>query len=168
MNGILMQNTLLKRVEAQVESQVPPAVRENYMKIVVSGMKYAMKDGANSIIASLKQSKDPLGDSVKGAINIVGLLRKAAKGTMPVNAMIPAAMTLLLQALDFADKTGILKVGQAEVDKATKMFMETILPLLNVPPEKMNAMMQQVHDLMRDPAKMAQLKEQQSGSAQLG
>ena len=165
MQGLLMENTLLKQVEAEIERKIPENARDNYMKIVVSGMRYAMDKGPNSILATLKNSKDPLGDAVKGAINIVGLLRQASKGTMPIHARIPAAMTLLLQALDFADKTSILKVGQAEVDKATQMFMETILPLLKVPPERMRAMLDQVHNTMRDPTKMASYMEQQNGAA---
>lgn len=165
MQGLLMENTLLKRVEVEIERNMPENVREDYMKIVVSGMRYAMNKGPDSILATLKNSKDPLGDAVKGAINIVGLLRRASKGTMPLNAMIPAAMTLLLQALDFADKTSILKVGQAEVDKATQMFMETILPLLKVTPERMRAMLDQVHSTMRDPTKMASYMGHKNGAA---
>ena len=164
MNGLIMQNTLLKQVEAEVEKKVRPIHREAYMKIVVSGMKFAMDKGPQGILASLKQSKDPLTDCVKGAISIVGLLRRAAKGKMPIGAVIPAAMTLMLQALDFADKMGLLKVRAAEIDKATKLFVETLLPLMNVPPEQVAQMTEQVHTIMRDPDKMQQIKEFQNGN----
>ena len=168
MTGLLIQNTLLKQAEDRVEKTVPPAQRDNYLKIVVAGMKYAMDKGPEGLLASLKDSKDPLADSVKGAIAIVGVLRGNAKGTMPLEAMIPATMSLMFQALDFAEKMNLLTVTETELDKAAHMFMDTILPLLNVPKAKLDESMDQVHGIMRDPDKMAQYKGQQNGAAKLG
>ena len=124
MTGLLIQNTLLK----QAEDRVAPAQRDNYLKIVVAGMKYAMDKGPEGLLASLKDSKDPLADSVKGAIAIVGVLRGNAKGTMPLEAMIPATMSLMFHALDFAEKMKLLTVTETELDKAAHMFMDTIMP----------------------------------------
>jgi len=168
MTGLLIQNTLLKQAEDRVEKTVPPAQRDNYLKIVVAGMKYAMHKGQDGLLASLRDSKDPVSDSVKGAIAIVGVLRGNAKGTMPLEAMIPATMSLMFHALDFTEKMKLLTVTEAELDKATHMFMDTILPLLNVPKAKLDESMNQVHDFVRDPDKMAKYRGQQNGAAKLG
>ena len=168
MTGLLIQNTLLKQAEDRVEKTVPADQRDNYLKIVVGGMKYAMDKGPEGILASLKDSKDPLSDSVRGAIGLVGALRAKAQGTMPLSAMVAAAMTLMFHALDFAEKMKLLTITEAELDKATHMFMDTILPLLNVPKAKLDESFSQVHDIMRDPDKMAQYRGRQNGAAKLG
>lgn len=165
MNGLLIENTLLKQTEASVEKTVPAAERDNYLKIVVAGMKYAMFKESGSVLASLKNSKDPLSDSVKGAIAVVGALRQSAKGTMPLKPMVAAAMTLMLHALDFAEKMKLLTVTPDELDRATHMFMDTLLPLLKVSPEVVNASLNQVHTFMRDPDMMAKYKGYQNGAS---
>lgn len=158
MAGLITSNTLLKQAEGQIEQRLKGGVRESYMKIVVAGMKYALKDGPKSILAQLKDSQDPITDVVKGAIGIVGLLRRAAKGSMPIDALIPAAMVLVLQGLDQAEKFGLLKVGKPEIDQATQLFVETLLPQLGLTPEKLAQMNGRVQKLMADPEQMAKLR----------
>lgn len=159
MKGIVSSNSLLKQVEAQIEQGLKAGVRENYMRVVIAGMKFALKDGPNGILAKLKSSKDPVADIVKGAISVVGLLRRAAKGAMPGGAMVPAAMTLTLHGLDYAERIGILKVDKAVVDQATQLFAETMLVVMGVSKDQLNKMTNKVHGLMQDPAQMAKLQQ---------
>lgn len=157
MKGILAQNTLIKQVETQIEQRLRAGVRESYMKIVVAGMKYAMNGGDKSILAQLKDSENVVEDAVKGAIGLVGVLRRAAKGVMPVDALIPAAMTLMLEALDYAERAGLITVDKAMIDQATQLFVETLLPKLGLTPQKLGEMTQRVHGIMSDPDRMAKL-----------
>lgn len=157
MKGILAQNTLVKQVEQQIEQRLKAGVRESYMKIVIAGMKYALNKGDQSLFAQLHGSKNVMEDCVKGAIGIVGVLRRASKGAMPADAMIPAAMTLMLEALDYAERAGMLKVDAAMIDEATQQFLNTLLPLLGLTPQKIAQMTAQVHGVMQDPDKMAKI-----------
>lgn len=158
MKGVIAHNSIVKQVETKIESQLPDGVRANVQKIVVAGLKYAMKDGADGLLGHLKGSQDPVGDIVKGVIAIIGLLRKAARGAMPQNAMIPAAFILVLQGLDFAERAGILKVTNEEVNTATKLFANTLLPHLGVTPEKMGQMAGTATQIMNDPMKAGQMQ----------
>jgi hypothetical protein len=157
-NSANIANPLLKQAEQYIENNLKPELRNDYMKIVIAGLKVGLDKGKDSILASLHQSRDPITDCVKGAIGVIGLLKRRAKGTMPVKAMIPAAATLMLQALDYADKAGIVTVGKDELDQATQLFTETILPFVGVSHDQMAKLTQQVHGIMGDPAKMAALK----------
>jgi len=156
--GLIAQNSIIKQVEASIEQRLKDGVREPYLKIVTAGMKYAMKDGPKGLLAQLKDSQDPITDAVKGVIGIVGLLRRSAKGAMPVDAMIPASMVLILHALDFLDRVGVVKIGKAEIDEATQLFMETIMPILGITPENMQHIAGKVNDVMQDPDQMRQLQ----------
>ena len=109
--AILMENGLLQAAEQKIESALTPENRVDYMKIVVAGMKTALYKGPNGGLASLTKSKAPIQQCVSGAINLCMMMKQHATGTMPVKALVPAAMTLMLKGLDFLDKTGTVKVG---------------------------------------------------------
>lgn len=149
---------ILDAAEQRIESQLTPETRENYLKIVIAGMKAGLDKGPDSIMASLKTSQDPIADCAKGAIGIVLILRRQAKGIMPIKAMIPAAMTLMLKALAFADKTGIVKVGNDELVRATNIFSHILMGKIGVTPQMIQTALVKVHGLTQDPVAMEQMK----------
>lgn len=147
-------NKLLAQVEQKVESQLLPGTRDDYLKIVVSGLRVGLKNGPQGIMASLRQSRDPVHDCAVGAVKLVLMLWHQSRGTMPVKAMPPAAMTLMLQALDFADRTGIQKIGVPEIDRATRLFATELFKLWNIDLSKFKGIARKVHDLTQDPTAM--------------
>lgn len=153
-----MGQSVLDAAEQRVESQLTPETRESYLKIVVAGMKAGLADGPNSILAGLGKSKDPVADCAKGAIGLVLVLKHQAKGIMPVKAMIPAAMTLMLKGLAFADKIGVVKVGSDELVRATHIFADALLHKFGITPTMMQTAMAKVHGLTQDPVALEQMK----------
>lgn len=151
---------LIDAAEQKVESQLTPETRESYLKIVVAGMKAGLANGPNSILAGLQKSKDPVADCAKGAIGLVLILKHQAKGIMPVKAMIPSAMTLMLKALAFADRTGVVKVGPDELARATTIFKDAFLAKFGVTPPMLQTAMTKVHGLTQDPVAMEMMKRQ--------
>ncbi len=147
----LLNNSLLEATEEKIESNLLPDVRTDYLKIVVSGMHAGLAGGPKSILAKVKDSKDPIHDCAAGAVGLVLLLYKHTKGTMPIKAMVPAGMTLMLHALDFASKLGA-KIGNAELDRATRIYANTMFKNLGITPQ----MLQKGHDniaaAIKDPA----------------
>ena len=156
--SILLNNKILETAEQTVEAKLTPENRANYMRIVVAGMKTAMHGGAAGILGGLKQSKDPITDCAVGAINLVLLLRRQSRGTMPVKAMVPAAMTLMLQALDLADKAGIVKVGNDELVKATHIFTNHLFAAFKITAPMLQNAATNVHAITQDPTKMEAIK----------
>lgn len=152
-----IQNNVLQAAEQKIESQLTPANRADYLKIVTAGMKIALQGGPKSILAALSNSKTPLQDCVHGAINLCGLMWKQSRGTMPIKAMVPAAMTLLIQALDFADKSGIVKIGAPELVQATHMFTDVLFAKLGISKAMLHTAAGKVHGLIQDPAQLAKL-----------
>ena len=160
LNKAPANNALISQAEKKVESEVPADMKDAYSRIVVAGMTLAMNGGPKSLLASLKQSKNPMNDVVKGAIGILGIARKQSSGQMPVRAMIPAGMTLVLHGLDFAEKVGVMKVGKEEIAQAAQLYADTILPLMGATKQKLAALGKNVHGAMQDPAKMQMIKAQ--------
>ncbi len=155
--AILLNNKLLQAAEQKVESGLQPDTRGDYMKIVVAGMRVALSDGPNSIMASLRHSRDPVGDAAVGAINLVMLMRKQSRGTMPAKAIPPAAMTLMLQALDFVDKSRIKRISAPDLDRATHIFTNHMFTVNGITPAMLRSMAVKVHGVTQDPTHMEML-----------
>lgn len=146
-----LKNPLLNAAEQKIESQVLPANRQSYLKIVVAGMHAALDKGSAGILASLRQSRDPVSDAARGAVSLVLILRKQARGVMPLKAMVPAAMTLMLTALDFAEGAGLVKVDQNVLVRATHIFTNDIFARFHITPQMLASATQKVHALTQDP-----------------
>lgn len=150
--SILLNNKLLQAAEQKVEAGLTPANKDNYLKIVVAGLRVALDQGPDGLMASLKKSRDPVSDAAVGAVNLVFLMSKQSRGTMPPEAMVPAAMAIMLQALDFVDKARITKVTAKKLNRATKIFTDRIFAAFKITPEQLKAAGGKVQTLMQDPA----------------
>ena len=150
---------LLNRIEQQIESQLTPDNRQNYLKIVTAGMAAAMEGGPNSLMASLKQSQDPVAECAKGAVALVLILRKQAHGIMPERAMVPAAMTLMLKALGFAQRMKLIPpVDAATVERATHVFTDFLLARVGISKQQLAGMAQAVDRKLQDPDAVQQMR----------
>jgi hypothetical protein len=150
-----LSNSLLQQAEDKVESGLTPENRANYMKIVVAGMHVALDKGPQGLLAGLAKSQDPISDAAKGAVSLVLILRQQARGVMPLKAMVPAAMTLMLKALDFADRSKIVRVGNAELVRATHIFTDTMFARMGITKQGLANAASKVHAITQDPQAMA-------------
>lgn len=155
--SILLNNKVLQAAEAKVEAGLTPDNRDAYHKIVVAGLRVALDKGPNGILASLKQAQDPVMQCAAGAINLVMLMRQQSRGTMPGQAIPPAAMTLMLQALDFVDKAGIQKIGVKDLVRAGHIFLNHLFTVIKVTPAMLQNMAARVHGITQDPTAMEML-----------
>lgn len=149
-----LSNPILQQAEDMIETHLTPDNRQNYMKIVAAGLHVALDGGPDSLMAKLRQSQDPVADAAKGAVSLVIILRKQAKGVMPVPAMVPAAMTLMLTALDFLGRSKTAEIGQAELVRATHIFADTVFARFNITKQGLSNAAARVHSLIQDPQAM--------------
>ncbi|MGD0109686.1 MAG: hypothetical protein ABSC06_37525 [Rhodopila sp.] len=154
MAGGALSNPLLQQTEDKVESGLTPENRANYLKVVVAGLHIALDKGPNGLLASLAKSQDPVADAAKGAVSLVIILRKEAHGVMPLKAMVPAAMTLMLKALDFVGRSKIAAVGQPELVRATHIFTDTVFARFGISKAGLANAAQRVHAITQDPSAM--------------
>jgi hypothetical protein len=150
-------NPLLQQAEDKVESGLTPENRANYMKIVVAGMHVALDKGPNGIMASLGKSQDPIADAARGAVSLVIILRQQAHGIMPLKSMVPAAMTLMLKALDFVDRSKIAPVGNPELVRATHVFTDTMFARMGITKAGLANAATKIHAITQDPQAMAKI-----------
>jgi hypothetical protein len=150
-----MSDPVLQASEDKIEGGLTDANKPNYQKIVVAGMAAGLARGPDGILASLLKSPDPVRDAARGAVALVLILRRDAHGVMPLKAMIPAAMTLMLRALDFVNRAGKVKVGTPELVRAIHIFTNEMFGKFGITPAMLHSATQRVHDIMQDPNSMA-------------
>lgn len=150
-----MKNPLLQEAEQKLEAGIAPDTRENYMRVVVAGLAAGVAGGPNSLLAKLRKSPDPVKGAARGTVALVLILRRdTKKGVMPVKAMVLAGLTLMFHALDFIDRTGVVKIGKPELDRAAHIFTNDLFGAFNITPPMLRRLSAQVHAVTQDPEKM--------------
>ena len=156
--SIINENNVIQMAEQKIESGLLPHVREAYLKIVIAGMKVALNKGPNGGLASLAKNPDPIKAAADGAANIVVGLKHQAKGVMPMKAMVPAGLTIMLKGLAFIDKAGTVKIGNDEVAKATTIYTNHILQAMGITGSMLKHAVVGIHGIINDPAKLEAIK----------
>lgn len=148
-----LSNPLLAQTEQAIEAKLTPANRVDYMKIVVAGLHIALDRGANGFLAKLKGAADPVADVAKGAVDLMMVMKKEARGVMPTDAMVPAGLVLMLHGLGFIERTGV-KIAEPELDRATQLFANNYFHRIGVTPAMLENATRKVHQIAQDPDAM--------------
>lgn len=156
--AILLNNKILDATQDQVEATLTPDIKDDYIKVVASGMKLALDKGGAGLMGRVKASKDPVAEVARGAVTIAIGLRMHSKNTMPLRAMVPGAMTLMLQGLDILDKSKRVPIGAEELNRATAIFGTQLMKYAKVTPKMLNHAAGVVNGIIQDPDKMEKIK----------
>jgi hypothetical protein len=155
----MLKNPILQQAIEGIEQGVRD--REVHDKVVKAGTQVLY---AKETFAKLIDNIDPdenLVDQAIGAVMLVltGLADKA-RGTLTAPSMVTAGMALTLDAIDFLEQAGMLKVDNSTLDEATTKFLNQLLPKLGMTPAKMGEVLEQVKGTMADPRRMQQYQQQ--------
>lgn len=159
-----MQNEMIIKAEAAIDSKVPPADKKMYDKIVLAGMKVMFEDKQMhaQLLQGLQQSPE-VKTVVDGIIGILGILFQESRNTMPPGPMVLAGQSLMMEALDFMEEADMIEVTPDVLDEATQLYIETILPKIGLDPKTLAAKMGEAQGVLNDPQKVAQFKQTQGG-----
>jgi hypothetical protein len=153
----MLKNQLLQQAQAKIDGLVTD--KERYTKLVSAGVKTIYDKGIFAQLSkALADSQDPVSDVAKGIVSVIHMMAQKARGTIPHEVALQAGMALLLDALDFIEQAGMVKVDGKVLDQATQEFIEAMMPSVGVPQEKMDAALASVKATMADPDRMAQYK----------
>ena len=137
-------NPALQKYEAGIEENIKPEDKEAYDRIVTAGMKVIASDEfSQQMLDTLSVKGEELPDKIAdGVARLISLLHVSAKGKMPVGPTIAAAYTLMVKAMDFAERAiGTEITNDIIADTAIKTI-SVVAPLLGISKEKLQAAMQ--------------------------
>ena len=137
-------NPALQKTEQAAEAKVEPKYRNAFERIVAAGMKVMYSEQSNSLLTDqLSKPGEPATNVGDGVGKLMGILWSEGKGTLPMQAMMPAAVVLVCEALDFMEKAGKVQVTPDMIADATKECMSVVLQGFGVTPEKLQQMQAQ-------------------------
>lgn len=143
-----LNDPILKQIEQGIEEKIPPEMKDAYLAIVVSGMQIMFSKETSAL---LDKTLDMPGDMVtnisQGIAKLLGLIyneskKSAAPGQeskgMDVRMAVPAAISLLCQALDYWESARGGKVTPELAAQATKQTAMATLKMFGIGEDKVN------------------------------
>lgn len=108
--------------------KLPDQLKGAYDKVVLAGMKVMFSDQTHQEFLKEIQGNDLLANRVgKTIAGLMMLLFAESKKTMPQQVMIPAGTELVVQAIDFIQKSGLEQVTNKDVGDAVQVFINLIM-----------------------------------------
>lgn len=136
-------NPALQSVEQAVQEKVPQEMQEAFQRIVTAGEAIMYSpESRESVMQQMNGEGDPAESVGEGVAKLFIILLQKSKGSMPMEAGIPAAQVLLCEGLDFMEKAGKIQATPDIIASATKAMMGYLLQLMGVSQEKLQQLMQ--------------------------
>ena len=136
-------NQKLKQYEAGIEENIKPEDREAYDRIVTSGITVIASDDFHDKMVEALSTDEPLPDRIaNGVARLISLLHVSAEGTMPIGATIAASYTLMIKAMDFAERALGEEITDDIIAETALKTISVVAPLLGITKEKLQAAMQ--------------------------
>lgn len=137
-------NPKLKQYEAGIEENVKPEDKEAYDRIVTAGMKLSTSDDMQQkMVDSLSGEGDLPSKVADGVARLMSLMHTTSQSTMPVGPAIAASYTLMVKALDFAERALGQKVDDEVIAQTALATSEAVCKVFGLSKEKLQAAVEQ-------------------------
>ncbi|MES2183041.1 MAG: hypothetical protein V4505_00715 [Pseudomonadota bacterium] len=135
-------NPLLQKTEDAIMSRVnPPQLQPVVQKIVDAGKKVMYSpETRDLLIKQLSALGEPAEVIGAGVAGLLGILVNQSKGTIPMQAGIPAATILLCEGLDLLEQAHSVQVTPDFLAECMQDLSSALLQAAGVTPEKLQAL----------------------------
>lgn len=121
-----MQNKALGQIESKLEQSIPQQLQQPYQQIVAAGMKVMFSPQSGPKIFAGAFDGDVSKRLALITASVISMLSAESKQTMPLDAAMPAAITLLLHALDMAQEAKKIQITP-QVAQSAILTLQAIL-----------------------------------------
>lgn len=152
----MFTNESLQKIDEQLRAKVDPKNQKYFRKVVLAGLKamYSKETNKDMLMVSDPKTflKDPVSNMVKGIEGLMWTLythsgpEKDQDPQMPLDVLILAAMILMVNAMDYAEKTLKVQFTNDMIADATLKLNERIYQHLKISPQQMSEAIQAGHD----------------------
>lgn len=130
--------------QIRANMKLPPQLQVPMQKVVLAGMKVMFDPKTHQLMLDELNRPAPLDQNLAdGIVGLMVILFKQSNQTMPPQVVIPAGIDLLMQAVDFIEKSGIKQIDNAIIGSATTKFIQGILAKFGLDPNKVFSNIQQ-------------------------
>lgn len=101
----------LQKIQDGVEAKLPPELKQPYLQVVVAGMRVMFDPATHGLMVErLNQGEDISKSIAFGIAALIGQIYIQSGKKMSIPAAMAASITLMCQALDFAEKSKGLQI----------------------------------------------------------
>jgi len=117
-------NPILQTVEDSVDQIVAdPGDKDQYDRIVLAGKKIMFDEATHDKISWMQEPSD-LAALVTGVFDLMAIIGEVSKNTMKADPAKGAAVSLVIEALDFAERAQGLEITEEIVQAAVQLINE--------------------------------------------
>lgn len=128
---------LIAKVQQQVRTSIPVQFRVPVQKIVMAGSKIMYAPQTHHLmVQALQSDPNPAHAVAMGVVQLTTLMWQQSKGTMPVPAIIPAAILLGCEALDFCEQAKLFTVSPDIVANCVQIIVSYLMQKMGMSPDK--------------------------------
>lgn len=125
--------------------QVPEQFRQAYEKMVAAGMQVMFsKDSNKAAVDTILKGEGPLsqrlGQSIAG---LLGMIVKQSNNTVPPQVVIPAGVSLLIEAADFLRRTKLADINNQVIGDAMDVMITSVLQAAKLDVQKIAGFIEQ-------------------------
>lgn len=128
-----IDDPILQRIERGIEAKVPPDMKQAYLAVIVAGMRVMYSEETAHMMDDQLQASDDLVTNVsEGIAKLMMMLHSESKGKMSIPAAALASISLMAQALDYAEKKFGIEVTPEIAAAATKATTTAVLKVFGI------------------------------------
>lgn len=128
-------------IEQQLRAKLTPELNKAMDKVIVAGMKVMFSPETHQLALKEIEGDDMPEDVGRGVANLLMLLYQESRGTMPMEAGIPAATVLCIEALEFLEQAGRVAADKETVARSVQALFTYIMQHAGISKDKMGGMM---------------------------
>jgi hypothetical protein len=133
-------NPLLQKTTQAVLQKADPRIRPVIEKLFQAGKKVMYAPQTRQfMVKQLGDGKDPEAVGA-GVAKIIAIIFNQSNKTAPMQALIPAAVLLLMEGLQFLEDAGAIKVNPQSLAQYTQAMGSSVLQMFGVTPDKLQGM----------------------------
>jgi hypothetical protein len=120
----MMQEFDPAQQRSEMRENVPEDLRDAYDRIIGAGMKFMFSDQTHGEMVKMLKGQGTLDDKLSAGVAYLMMnMVQQSNGTMPPELIIPAGIDLILQAAEFAEKTGMDQVTTEIIANAMHKYV---------------------------------------------
>ncbi len=155
---------IIAKARSTFEQRVPADQQDALQRILLAGQKLLYDKTTNTEVEKrLQSSKNPAEAAGNGAVELLGVLSRESRGTLPKTLVGPSAAILMTELLDYLKQTGRIKGTPDDLETATRALSETMMKGAGLTPESFDQMLGKVSESMGDPKIAAAVQQQMQG-----
>lgn len=128
----------IAQVQDKVRQSIPPQFRVAVQKLVLAGQKIMYDPKTHHLmVQALQSDSDPAHAVGMGVTQLMTMMWVQSKGTIPPPALIPAAILLVCEALDFCEQGKLLKPDNDMIANSVQVVVSYMMQKMGIKPGDM-------------------------------